>query len=236
MLMLSAAGNELDDQLSSYFPGYVRRVAELSDGSRFFVIPALVKAEAIPPARCLPKSLRSLRPKLVEEQRKRAAEPVYCTVKVGGHSRIEGPDCVPFGEVDQSPSVFVSGFTGGPTAELVPDGVASVRIAYRSVAPIVDRVSENAFVLTPPKALTRRVGEVLKKIIPSPVGAHSRKAKHLTKAQKRRLQKAVEKALEDALLQAEPTRVEWLDGSGALLRSIKPPPSPFGMRLSPIEG
>jgi hypothetical protein len=232
--VLSAAGNELDDQLSSYYPGYVRRVAELSDGSRFFVIPALLKTEAIPPARCLPKPLRSQRPKLVEAQRKRAAEPVYCIVKVGSRTGGGSPDCVPFSEADQSPRVFLSGFTGGSTVDLVPDGVASVRITYRSVAPILARVNENAFVFTPPKVLTRQLGEALQKIIHTAV--RPGKAKRHTKAQQRRLQKAVEKAFEDALLQAEPTRVEWLDGSGALLRSIEPPSSPFGNSRAPIVG
>ena len=42
-------------------------------------------------------------------------------------------------------------FLGGePTIELVPDGVASVPITYQATAPIIARVNENAFLLTPP--------------------------------------------------------------------------------------
>jgi hypothetical protein len=229
---LNPAAQRLDDQLASYYPDAVRRVAALSDGSRFFVIPAREKATSIPPSRCLPKSLRSERPRLVEAQRKRAAEPVYCIVAVG--SRAGSSECVPFSEVDQSPRVFGSAFAGAPTVDLVPDGVASVRIDYRRVAPILARVNENAFVFTPPKALTRQLSNAFQKVL-SPV-LHPGKTKRLTKAQKRHREKAAEKAFENALLKAEPTRVEWLDGSGALVRRIDRPSNPFGSPIAPIEG
>ncbi len=233
---LSQAGNQLDEQLASYYPGSVRHLLTLSDGSRFFVVPGFEQAESVPPARCLPKSLRSLRAKLVEEQRKRAAEPVYCIVRLGSHRSVGGFGCQPFAEIDKSPRIFLSGFNGAPTVDLVPDGVASVRIAYRTVAPIVASVSENAFVFTPPKALTLRLDQTLKKVIGSAVSSFTGNAKHLTKAQKRRVQRVEEKALERALLQAEPTRVEWLDGSGALVRSIGPPPNPFDDSRALIDG
>jgi hypothetical protein len=233
---LSSAGSELDGQLASYYSGSVRQLLTLSDGSRFFVIPGLEQAENVPPARCLPKSLRSLRPKLVEQQRKHSAEPVNCIVRVGGPRHVGGSACEPFAETDKSPRVFLSAFTGGPTVDLVPDGVASVRIDYRTVAPIVAGVSENAFVFTAPKALIRRLGETLRSVIGAALSTHHGKARQLTKAQKRHTQRVEEKALEKALLQAEPTRVEWLDGSGALVRSISPPPSPFDNSHAPIDG
>ncbi len=234
--VLSALGNRLGDELASYYAGSVRQLLALSDGSRFFVVPGFERTEPVPPARCLPKSLRALRPKLVEAQRKHAVEPIYCVIRLGGsHRTAAEPGCEPFAEIDKSPRVFLSAFTGAPTVDLVPDGVASVRITYRTVAPIVASVSENAFVFTPPKALTLRLGQALKKVIDSAISSVTGKTKHLTKAQKHRVQQVEEKALERALLQAEPTRVEWLDGSGALVRNISPPPNPFDNSGAPID-
>ncbi len=216
---LSLAGSDLDSELSSYYPGYVRQLLELSDGSRYFAIPAFERPAHIPPAQCLPRSLRSQRPKLVEEQRKRASEPVYCIVRVGGGADLGGPECEPFAEVDEGLRVFESAFSQAPIVDLVPDGVASVRIVYRTGAPIVATVGENAFVFTPPKLLTQHLEKILSAVEPG----RPAKAKHLTKAQKRRIELAFEKRLERALAEAEPTKIEWLGAGGALLRGISPP-------------
>jgi hypothetical protein len=220
----SSAGSDLDFELSSYYPAYVRQLFDLPDGARYFVIPAFERPTQIPPARCLPKSLRSQRPKLVEEQRKLASEPVYCIVAIDAAAS-DGPQCEPFADVDAARMVFASGFSEAPVVALVPDGVASVRVVYPTGAPIVASVSENAFLLTPRKPPIH-LRELLERIA---VGLrpgqqsktkHSAKAKQLTTAQKRRIEKALAKRIARALAEAEPTTVEWLAADGALVRSI----------------
>lgn len=206
---LSNVGNQLDFQLASYYPAYIRQVAALPSGARYFVVPGFERAVSIPPAHCLPKSLRSRRGKLVEEQRKRVSEPVYCVARVDGGGASGGAQCEPFARIDDAQRVFESSFLRAPTVGLVPDGVTSVRIDYRTGAPIVASVRENAFAFSAPAALTRVFEQATKKLFASLPPA---KAKHLTKAQRRRATEAFEKRFEAALAEAQPTKVEWLDG------------------------
>jgi len=215
---LSPVGIQLDSQLVSFFPAYVRQVKTTPKGGRYFLIPGFARAHVIPPVNCLPASLRRDRPELVEQEQKLASEPVYCIVDVGHEGA--GSECGWFAQIEESPLLFAPSLSNEePIVELVPDGVASVRILYRTGAPVVATVGENAFVFTPPKLLTQHLEKILSAVEPG----RPAKAKHLTKAQKRRIELAFEKRLERALAEAEPTKIEWLGAGGALLRSISPP-------------
>ncbi|MGH2865274.1 MAG: hypothetical protein ACRDJX_08505 [Solirubrobacteraceae bacterium] len=115
--------------------------------------------------------------------------------------------------------------------ELVPDGVASVRIAYRGTPPVVVPVSENAFWFTPPPPAPRVAAE-LKRLEPDVV------ATHLSRAQRRRFTLQWEEAVQET----EPTKIEWLDNAGGLARTISPPTAAsssltsVGNLRAPIEG
>jgi hypothetical protein len=217
-------------ELSGYDPSYVRQLTRLPDGRRYFVIPAYGRSEAVLPAHCLPAGERERRV-LVEEQHRRLVEPVECIIEVGGSENEPPLGCEPFAAIDEAGRVFQPHLYKELMVELVPDGVASVRIAYRETPPIVVSVSENAFWFTPPPA-TPRVAAELKRLEPEVV------ATHLTRAQRRRFTLQWDEAVHET----EPTKIEWLDNAGGLVRAISPPTAAsssvnsVGNLRAPIEG
>jgi hypothetical protein len=218
-------------ELSGYYPAYVRQLTRLPDGRRYFVIPAYGRSEAVVPARCLEGGVRERRA-LVEEQHRRLVEPVDCIIETGDGENAPPQGCEPFAAIDEGDRVFQSdALTREPTVELVPDGVASVRIAYRETPAIVVAVSENAFLFTPPPP-TPRIEAELKRLEPAIVTTH------LTTAQRRRITLQWDKAVDET----GPTRIEWLDSAGRLVRSLSPPTAESNSTTSvgnlnaPIEG
>jgi hypothetical protein len=215
-------------ELSGYYPAYVRQLTRLPDGRRYFVIPAYGRSEAVLPAHCLPAGKRRV---LVEEQHRRLVEPVDCIIELGAAENTPPQGCEPFAAIDEDGRAFQPYLTKEPTVELVPDGVASVRIAYRETPPIVVRVSEDAFLFTPPPP-TPRVEAELKRLEPSIV------ATHLTTAQRRRFTLQWDEAVHET----EPTKIEWLNNAGGLVRTISPPTAAsssvtsVGNLRAPIEG
>jgi hypothetical protein len=150
---------------------------------------------------------------LVEQQHRRLTEPVYCIIEVGGSRNAPLPGCEPFAAIDEGLRVFRSSdFTREPTVELVPNGIASVRIAYRAAAPIVVPISENSFLFTPPPP-PLRLADDLKRLEPELTD------KHLTKAQRRRITIQWEKIMTET----DPTKIEWLNNAGGLVRAISAP-------------
>ncbi len=220
---LSPLSGELDSELSGYYAAEVRGLRVLPNGTRFYLVPGLVKPLQIPPARCLPAAERHKRAHLVEEQSKRALQPVYCIGQVGGRETESSSDCVAFDEIEHSSRPFVAGLNEEPTAELVPDGVASVRISYPSAPAILAAVSENAYVFAPPTALVSEAKRVLKKIVQGLTGKSPR-----TTAQRKREARRLERQLEAVLVKVEPTKVEWLDAAGGLVRSTPRPSGGLG--------
>jgi hypothetical protein len=199
-------------ELSSYYPAYVRQLTRLPDGRRYFVIPAYGRSEAVVPAHCLAGG-ESERRALVEEQHRRLVEPVDCIIEVGGGEDAPPQGCEPFAAIDEGDRVFQSdALTNEPTVELVPDGVASVRIAYLETPEITVPVSENAFMFTPPPP-TPRVAAELKRLEPRIVGTRR------TTALRRRVTSQWNKTVDET----DPTRIEWLDNTGGLIRTINPP-------------
>src|SRR5271155_2398717 len=207
-------GRELykDYELSSYYPAYVRQLTGLPDNRRYFVIPAFGRPEAVPPADCFPAGERR---ELVEQEHRRSVEPVYCIIEVGGNGNAPVPGCEPFAQADESFRAFhVSDFLGRePTVELVPDGVASVRITYRDRIPIVVRVKEDAFLLTPPPAPHDRLDAYLRGLMSRVAGEHVTKTQQLTATKK----------WNKAFGGTYPIRIEWLDSGGGLVRALNPP-------------
>jgi hypothetical protein len=215
---LSPVGGEIDGQLVSYYPGYVRQLQVLPNGSRYFMIPGFAKPQSVPPARCLPASERRDRPALVEQEHKLAAEPVYCIVAIGHESG--SSQCEPFAEIEQSPRVFAPSLSEAPIIELIPDGVTSVRITYLGGSSVLAPVDENKYSFTMPAAVRARARKRFTKDL-----HRLTHAKHKTKAQKRRALEELIAALEKTLVEAQPRKVEWLGSAGELLHSSTPPKS-----------
>jgi hypothetical protein len=200
-----------DYELASYYPAYVRQPAGLLGGRHYFVIPAFGRTETVPPAHCFRAGIRR---ELVEQEHRRSVEPVYCIIESGGNENAPVSGCEPFAQVAGNVRAFsVSDFLGEPTIELVPDGVASVRITYRSTAPVIAQVSENAFLLIPPPTPNSHLDIELRRLM------HRLFAKHLTKTQRLRITTEYNKAY----LGTYPTRIEWLDSAGEPVRTLSPP-------------
>jgi hypothetical protein len=219
-----------DYELSGFYPAYVRQVRQLSDGRRYFVVPAFARSEAVPPAHCFAPGVRA---RLVEQQHRRLVEPVYCVVETGSSGEAPVPGCEPFAQVEESARAFrVSDFLGEPAIELVPDGVAAVRIVYPDHVQTVVSVSENAFLLTPPPAPNSPLDTELRGLL------HKLFAKHLPKAERER----VTRQYDTAYTGTYPIKIEWLDGASGLIRTITPPAAEINSTTSvgdlraPIEG
>jgi hypothetical protein len=205
-------------ELSGYYPAYVRELATLSDGRRYFVIPAYGRSEAVVPAHCLASGDRERR-LLMEEQHRRLIEPVDCIVETGDAESVRSQGCEPFAAIDEGGRVLqADALTREPTVELVPDDVTSVRIAFRETPTITEPVHENAFMFTPPSP-TPRIASELKRLGPAIV------------ARNRRLTLQWDKTVEET----DPTRLEWLDSAGRVIQTISRPPvgTSVGSLLAP---
>lgn len=206
-------------ELASYYPAYVRRLQEL-DGRHYFVVPAFAQQMNMTRVECL--SRRADRAALLAQQRRRAAEPLYCLIAVPEPQGMY-LGCEPFAAIGESARVFgASDFLRQPLVELVPDGVAAVRITYLDRPPVIVVVSENAFAFTPPPA-------------PPSVAAAIRRLQG-------RALSGNPSQYNKALVQTDPTRLEWLNHAGAVIRTIEPPTkasveaTSIGGIRAPIEG
>jgi hypothetical protein len=213
-----------ENELSTYYPGYLRQLGSF-DGRRYYVIPVFGRPEALPPANCRPAAVRR---ELVKQRHQLLTEVFYCVIETDG-GRLRSPGCEAFGTIGEARAVFSSGVVpvaSGPAVGLVPDGVASLRIAYRESTPIVVPVRENAFLFAPHP----------------PSGRVQAKVRRLEREEKRRLTRAAQRRWElrwsSAITATEPARVEWLNSMGEVLRTIRSPASPvsFGIVRTPIGG
>ncbi|HTZ65671.1 MAG TPA: hypothetical protein VMB51_16345 [Solirubrobacteraceae bacterium] len=216
------AGGELRRQLhqsyelAGYYPAYVRELVALPGGGRYFVVPAFALREAQPPAHCLSTSERR---ELTERQHRRSIEPVFCIIETGARDATSDQGCEPFAQVDEAvrafgaSDFFVGQGTAEPVIELVPDGVSSVRVAYRSVRPAIFPVSGNAFLLTPPPTPNSHLDTELRRLEPRLLDTHH------TKAEQRKAILRWNKAYAGTY----PTRIEWLNSSDEVVRVLERP-------------
>lgn len=211
---VNPAAETIGHSLSGYYPSEIRLLAALPSGERFYVVPGLPRAISVARPDCLPKALRED----LERQKAKAAEPRYCVVATAASAELGGEACTPFGEVGSSTPLFSLFGAEAPTALLVPDGVATVRVVGPGTKTVTVAVSENAYVYMPPPGLEKEEGALFKKLVKKPKG------KHLSKAQKRRLLKKVIEAFETIVARTRPSRVEWVGPTGAVLKTIKRPP------------
>lgn len=218
---LNWIGLRLGFELASYYPGYIRQLVQRPDGSRYFLIPGFKRVPTLPPAQCLPKRLRNLpQPK---------PEPVYCVAGIGATvSRLANPNCQTLGEIETGGALADPYFSSSFAVDLVPDGVATVRLVYRGGIVITAPVSENAFSFTPPPEPIARERAAFKRLERTfDVGRKSKsksnsKHKRLTKRQRERRAQAAIKLLTHVLSLLPPKQVQWLDAGGHVLRSFTP--------------
>ena len=216
---LNPAGLALENELRGYYPNEIRLLAALPDGRRFFLVPGLLASAEVPPARCLPSVFQGRREQLVEEEHRRATQAGYCLVEIGSRMGSAGGECSLFSE-PSSQRVFMQLLSGETFAVLVPDGVASVRILYPDGKAVTSAVSENAYLLTPPRNLIAQQERQFKRFV-----KHLKKGRHGTRAAIRRRIAVLIKQLEAVAKRTEPTAIEWLGANGTEIRKI-PRPAP----------
>jgi hypothetical protein len=221
----------LDYGLASYYPAYVRQLDLPATGGRAFVIPGFRLPYSIPPARCLSPLLGEPRAKLVEEARQLAAEPVYCIVETGTGKAVSLPECTPFARIDDGGRMFAADLSRERVIDLVPDGVASVRVVYRSGPPIVAGVSEDATIYEPPKALYKHAEKALKRRQRALARRLKSRYPH-GKVPPRAAIRVYEQLLEAIDAQIEPLRVEWIGAAGAVIRTIPRPARTHGLEAN----
>jgi hypothetical protein len=229
--LLSSAGSEIEGQLSGFYAGEIRLLARLPGGGRLFVVPGLPRLITFPPARCLPKSLRSKLPAMIEFERKRSTQPEYCLIEIGTRRGIGSTgECAPFADVASSSRLFLLSLfpSPGPIALLVPDGVASVRMTGPGRRVTTIPVSENAYLYTPAPGSVHELSRAFRRL------ANERYPKHPTKRQRRRAEREFRKVTEEALEKTTPGRVEWLNAAGSVLRTVKRPVGLLGGGLSGV--
>lgn len=215
---LNPLSSEFGYELDSYYPAYLRQLAALPAAGRAFLVTGFRRVFPVPPARCLPKPLRSKRNSLVRRQRELAHEPVLCIGFIGAHIDTEGSGCQTLAEVEATTDLVFPDLSPTPSVHLVPDGVATVRLAYRTGATIVASVSENAFVLIPARARIEHFRSEIRHLLSLPT------PKHLTKRQRHRRVRALVKLLRQAVREFTPSQIEWLDATGHVMRNFAPHP------------
>jgi hypothetical protein len=211
---LNRFGSEVEGEIGSYYPSYIRRLAVLPTGTRYFLVSGLPKLVTLPPARCLPKVERAKLPKIVALEHRLAAEPVYCIGTVGTLGSEHGEvNCARYSAVSTGAGLAESEYAEGPHLELVPDGVASVRLTFHGSPPLVAAVSENAYMFTTPGSsiglLSARLRKDEKKLI-----------KHERHPDKKELRAAL-KLIQDLGKERIP-KVEWLGAEGKTIKAFTP--------------
>jgi hypothetical protein len=111
--------------------------------------------------------------------------------------------------VYQGGGIFSLGsFTGEHIVELVPDGVAWVRIVYPDVPSVVEQVKENVFVLVPPQPAPRVQHEL------------RRLRQHLSQEISEPQRNEAITQYDTVLARHVPTRIEWLNAQQRQIRVI----------------
>ncbi len=210
---LNGIGSRVGLELSSYYPGYIRQLVRLANGSRYFLIPGFKRVPNLPPARCLPKQLRHLRqPK---------PESVYCVAGIGPTVRpLADVNCQTLAEIETGGDLAEPYFSSSFQVDLVPDGVAAVRLVYRGGHVVNAPVGENAFAFTTPRELIEHAKAAFKRF--ERAFENERRHRHLTRRQRQHSVEAMIKALDDVVSQLPPKQVQWLDAGGHVLRSFTP--------------
>ncbi len=224
---LNRLGPRLGFELNSYYPGYIRQLIRLPNGVRYFLIPGIKRVPDLPPERCLPVRLRHLRqPK---------PETVYCVAGIGSNVRqLSSVGCQTLAEIETGGDLADPYFSSSFQVDLVPDGVATVRLVYRGGAAITAPVNENAFTFTPPRIPAARAKTALKRL----ERAFERELKykhtstHPTKRQLQRRERAASRLLERVLSELPPKQVQWLDAGGHVLHSFTPRRDPSGFLVT----
>jgi hypothetical protein len=212
---INPLGEDLSYQLRSYFPGEIRLLEADAEGDHYFLVPGFERGFPVPPARCLPKSLRRRHAQLVAEQRRREVDPVYCIEDVGPRRpRYVVASCQPFSAIQSGERLVATAASRSEVIELAPDGVAGVRLLYRGGSVINAAVTSNSYRFTPPQRLVKAVAVEISHLVA--------RTPHPSERQRVALERSFFKRAERLAARLIPESVLWLDAAGNTIRSFRP--------------
>lgn len=199
-------------ELASYYPGSLRAVP--ASGGAIDVVVAFARNEPAPSAECA-KLVKHAFPSYSPRDRISGTTPLYCFVDMRPPAVANGePGCGALDEVAAAPRVFAASFVfHAPVVDLVPAGVAAVRVTFPEHAPIVAQVKGGSFELHPPSAPPPRLRSTFARL-EARLSAPGEATRERVSAEWNR-----------AVARTRPVRVEWLAAGGGVLRSIAPPSS-----------
>jgi hypothetical protein len=213
---INPLGEDLSYQLRSYYPAEIRQLAKDAEGERYFLVPGYPRVFPIPPERCLPKQVRHLHARLVAEQRQREIQPTFCIEDIGPHRRrYAGANCLPVSAIQTGEALLGATASRSDVVELAPDGVATVRLSYRTGEVISAPVSAGVYSFTPPQA---PIKQAIKALRPLRLGGA-----HQSERQREKRARALFRRAEQLFLRLIPRTVQWLDAAGGTIRSFSPP-------------
>jgi hypothetical protein len=212
---LNLAADELTGTLATYYPAAIRLLLEEA-GVRYFLVTGYEREPTLVPA-CLSPSELHERARLVQLAHERATTPTYCIVELGASG--ETPDrtpCQQLPEIESTSPLFEPLGERGPRplAQLVPDGVAAVRVDFAAHAPAVIAVREDLLLYDAPNPFVKVIALLERE---------ARRHSHAGPAEQRRIARRLLPRVRRLLAEAEPTRLEWLDASGTAVRTIVAP-------------
>jgi hypothetical protein len=214
---LNPLKEDLGYQLRSYFPAYIRQLVTDAEGEHYFLVIGFPRVFALPPAACLPRELRRNLSKLLARQRMRENQLLFCIDDVGPkRPEYGGGQCLPFAAVQSGANLIASAMSHSDVIELVPDGVATVRLLYHGGNVVAVPVSGNEFTFTPPQRPIKEAELDFRQIRPLPSGRHPN-ARQRARAFRRYIRLLVQTTRE-----LSPETVQWLGASGQLIRSFRP--------------
>lgn len=223
--VLNTLGLDLAGVLGSYDSGYIRFLATLPANRQLFLIPGSPAKLALPPPSCLPAKARGPLEQIMDDQAKRARDPVFCLAVIGSRSASVGAPsaCFPFALEPNGYAIASVGQNtiGNPSrtlAGLVPDGVSSVALSFSRAPRLTAATSNNTFVVRGAfrylDALERREAVAEQhSYTPIPQHAASLLARRFLLLQRR------------IIAAAAPTHVRWLGPDGRIIATFTPPSS-----------
>jgi hypothetical protein len=214
---LNPLKEDLGYQLRSYFPAYIRQLVTDAEGEHYFLVMGFPRVIALPPAACLPRDVRRHLSKLVAKQRMREKQLMFCIDDVGPkRPEYGGGRCHPLAAVQSGENLIESATSHSDVTDLVPDGVATVRLLYHDGNVLTAPVNGNEFTFTPPQRPIKQAAHRLRRIIRTFSGSH------LSERQRERALRRFIRLLEQMTKQLSPETVQWLSAGGQPIRSFHP--------------
>jgi hypothetical protein len=206
-------------QLRSYYPNSVRLLVK-EHGERYLLVLGFRRGFPIPPARCLPKDIQSIRPRLVAEEQKREHELVYCIVNPTDEF-YEGINCQSLSELERGEQFVTFVVSKSEHIDLIPDRVATVRLSYIDGTVLSTSImNENVLTFTTPQ-------DVLKQARANESRAEKAfkalRRGHLDKRQRMRAEHDFAELAKRVRLELTPKTIEWYDSAGHLINTMNPP-------------